>query len=84
MQKLSIPANPDDERGSKRRLRSIKREAKLVPEGPPVPEFPDSEAQGRASVMKVGLCAHFINACISFLLTRSRARFGNEMRPEDA
>jgi hypothetical protein len=36
MQKLSIPANPDDERGSKRRLRSIKREAKLVPEGPPV------------------------------------------------
>jgi len=55
-----------------------------VPEGPPMPEFPDSEAQGRASVMKVGLCAHFINACVSFLLTRSRARFGNEMRPEDA
>jgi hypothetical protein len=36
MLKLSIPANPDDERGSKRRLRSIKREAKPAPEGPPL------------------------------------------------
>jgi hypothetical protein len=34
-QKLSVPANPDDERGSKRRLRSIKREAPAR-EGPPI------------------------------------------------
>jgi hypothetical protein len=35
-QKLSIPANPDDERGSKRRLRSIKRESRPAKEGPPI------------------------------------------------
>jgi hypothetical protein len=35
-QKLSIPAGRDDERGSKRRLRSIKRETAPAREGSPI------------------------------------------------
>jgi hypothetical protein len=34
--KVSVPSDPEDERGSKRRLRSIKRTNGKVPEGAPI------------------------------------------------
>jgi hypothetical protein len=35
-EKVSVPANPGDERGAKRRLRSIKRESRPARQGAPV------------------------------------------------
>jgi hypothetical protein len=35
-QKVSIPSSKADERGSKRRLRSIKRESAPAKQGPPI------------------------------------------------
>ena len=35
-EKVSVPVGREDERGSKRRLRSIKRESKPAKQGPPI------------------------------------------------
>jgi hypothetical protein len=35
-EKVSVPADAGDERGSKRRLRSIKRESAPAKQGPPI------------------------------------------------
>ena len=35
-EKISVPVGREDERGSKRRLRSIKRESKAAKQGPPI------------------------------------------------